>query len=87
MEEDVEENPDEEIVRYDTKVIAMHWVVVFVFIPLAVTGLLLARDWCLETFNIFGGDLLFGTPDSALTVHIGSAIALVIVGIVHIMMH
>ena len=87
MEEDVEENPDEEIVRYGTKVIVMHWVVVFVFIPLAVTGLLLARDWFLETFNIFGGDLVFGTPDSALTVHIGSAIALVIVGIVHIMMH
>ena len=85
MEE--EENPDEEIVRYGTKVIAMHWVVVLVFIPLAVTGLLLARDWFLETFNIFGGDLLIGTPDSALVVHIGSGIALAIVGIVHIIIH
>lgn len=85
MEED--ENPDEEIVRYGTKVIAMHWAVVFVFIPLAATGALLARDWFLETFNIFGGDLLIGTPDSALAVHVGSGIALAILGIVHIMMH
>ncbi len=85
MEE--EENPDEEIVRYGTKVIAMHWAVVFAFIPLAAMGALLARDWFLETFNIFGGDLLIGTPDSALTIHIGSGIALAILGIVHIIMH
>jgi cytochrome b561 len=85
MEE--EENPDEEIVRYGKNVIAMHWAVVLVFIPLAATGALLARDWFLETFNIFGGDLLIGTPDSALAVHVGSGIALAILGIVHIMMH
>ncbi len=85
MEE--EENPDEEIVRYGTKVIAVHWAVVLVFIPLAVTGALLVRDWFLETFNIFGGDLLVSTPESALGVHIGSGIALAVLGIGHIMMH
>lgn len=87
MEEEEEENPDEEIVRYSTKVIAMHWAVVLVFIPLAITGALLARDWFLETFNIFGGDLLIPTPDGTLGAHVVFGASLAVLGIVHILMH
>ena len=85
MEE--EENPDEEIIRYGRKVIAVHWAVIIVFFVLAWTGLLLMRDWFLVTFNIFGGDLLFKTFDGTVELHVASGVTICIIGLIHVMLH
>lgn len=81
------ENPDEEIFRYGRKVIMVHWAVVAFFIPLGVTGLLMLRDWFFETFSIFGGDLWVDTFEGAVELHVVSGVAIVSIGLVHILMH
>ena len=85
MEE--EENPDEEIFRYGRKVIVVHWAVIIAFFSLALTGILLMRDWFLVTFNIFGGDLWFPTFDGAVGLHVASGVTICVLGLVHIMLH
>jgi cytochrome b561 len=82
-----DENLDREIVRYGPKVIGIHWAVIILFIPLAISGGLLLRDWFLMEFNIFGGDLLWETFEGAVEVHVLSGLALVILGIIHIIIH
>jgi cytochrome b subunit of formate dehydrogenase len=87
MTEDEEEDLDEEVVRYGPKVIIMHWAVVIVFIPLAVTGLMLLRDWFRESFAIHGGDLLIPTIEGATTVHVLSGLTIAVLGAIHIILH
>jgi cytochrome b561 len=82
-----EENPDGEIFRYGRKVIAVHWGVIIVFFTLALTGLLLMRDWFFRSFSIFGGDLLFPTFDGALELHVASGLGICILGLIHVMLH
>jgi cytochrome b561 len=81
------EDPDEEIFRYGRKVIGLHWAVIIAFFGLALSGILLMRDWFLRTFNIFGGDLWFPTFDGAMELHVISGIAILILGLVHIILH
>jgi len=87
MEEDIYENPDEEIRRYGPKVIIIHWAVIAFFIPLAITGLLLARDWFFVTFSIFGGDLWVETFEGAIQLHVASGVILAVLGLVHVLIH
>ena len=81
------EEPTEEIRRYGTGVIATHWVVILLFIPLAITSLLLLRDWAFEEFNIIGGEEIVPTFEGAFPIHGLLGSLLLIVGLVHIMIH
>jgi cytochrome b subunit of formate dehydrogenase len=84
---DEDESLDEMIVRYDTKIIVLHWLVIIFFIPLAYSGLLMLRDWFLRTFNIFGGDLLLDSFDGMVEVHVYSGLALITLGLIHVLVH
>jgi cytochrome b561 len=87
MPEEYERTAGREIVRHSPKVIATHWAVIIVYIPLSLTALLLLRDWIFAEFNIFGGNLLIETFDGATETHWGFGILLLIIGLAHVLMH
>ena len=75
------------IKRYDGRVIGIHWAFLITFMPLLYTGLLLMRDWFIHEFHIHGVDPLLGTFEGTTEYHQYLGVAVLLVGLVHILLH
>lgn len=73
--------------RYGYRVVILHWLIILTFLPLALTGIMLLRDWIYHRFEILGGSGILAAFDGAADIHIYSGIALVIIGYLHFMLH
>ncbi len=73
--------------RYGYRVVALHWLIIITFIPLALTGIMLLRDWIYDEFQILGGSGFLAAFDGAIDVHIYTGITLIIIGYLHFMFH
>ena len=87
MPEESEREAGREIKRYGREVIHLHWVVMMVYITLAVIALLMLRDWFWDIFKIRGSEPIVATPEWGVTAHYALAGALLVLGLVHILIH
>jgi cytochrome b subunit of formate dehydrogenase len=78
---------DAGIRRYGPKVIVAHWLFIITLFPLLYTGLLLLRDWFTHEFHIYGVDPIFPTFEGTEMYHWYFGVALLLVGLVHVIMH
>ena len=76
----------DKIQMYQPITIIEMWVFVIVIGFVAISGLLLLRDWLFENFGIFG-DKLIPTPVGTQNIHIWFGFALAVVGLLHLAIH
>jgi cytochrome b subunit of formate dehydrogenase len=76
-----------EIKRYSKVVVMEHWLMMIFLVPLAITGLFLARDWFIHEFHIQGAENIIPTPSLTLDFHLYAAIGLLVVGAIHLVVH
>ena len=87
MPEETEREAGREIRRYGREVVDLHWVVMVVYISLAIISLLLLRDWFWETFKIRGTEPIIATPDWGAMTHYVLAGLLLVLGLLHVLIH
>ena len=87
MPEEAEREAGREIVRYDGRVVYIHWAVIVTFFVLLATSLVLLRDWFWETFKIRGTEPIIRTPDWAADAHLVLAAIVLLLGLLHVLLH
>jgi cytochrome b subunit of formate dehydrogenase len=78
---------ESEIRRYGKIVIMEHWLNMLIIFGLIITGLFLVRDWFVHEFHIYGAEMYVPTPDFASSIHFWAALAILILGAVHLIAH
>jgi len=78
---------DSEVKRYGKVVVFQHWLAIVLVFTSIFTGLLLARDWFIHEFHIYGAEMYVPTPDFASSLHEFAALGIVVLGFIHLAFH
>lgn len=73
--------------RYGPEVVALHWAWSVTFQVMLLFGLLLLRDWAVREFGVIGAVELLPTPSFARAAHGYLGLAVVVIGLVHLLVH